>query len=61
MTKEQALEWFLNGFEVSGEGFNNEWPFQHHDPERVKKAQKSLEDEFELYWAAYEKDKNDRH
>lgn len=54
MNKEEAYEWFVKGFMVSGEGWNGGFPFRDEEEWRENKHFNSA---FEEYWN--EVDNND--
>ena len=45
--KEQAFDWFVEGFKAAGEGYNGEYPFSFDD----NAIRDSIRDEFEEEWS----------
>ena len=57
MTRKEAHAAFMAGFGASGEGFNNEWPFNTAHKDRIDAAGALLEEEFNKWWASHERDR----
>jgi hypothetical protein len=51
--KEDAYEWFIRGFMVSGEGWNGE--YRYHDDKEVWNTD-SFNEKFEQSWEEYDDD-----